>query len=150
MRIAEPGTKFEGPEDSPGFLFWRLTNAWQRRQRAALAPLDLTHVQFVLLAGLWWLGRSGREIAQVDLARHCGADAMMVSQVLRSLEKRFLINRARSKTDSRARALSLSTSGAQLLVLALPAVEAADFDFFSKVTDRPGLLALLRILAAAL
>src|SRR3546814_15453085 len=40
------------PENSPGFLLWQVTNQWQRRLRATLEPLGLTHVQFVLLAGL--------------------------------------------------------------------------------------------------
>ena len=43
------------PEDSPGFLLWHVTLRWQRDIAAALAPLDLTHVQFVLLATTWWL-----------------------------------------------------------------------------------------------
>ena len=52
---------FDTPQQSPGFLLWRVTLSWQRRMRAALAPHDLTHVQFVLLASLWWLQEhSGR------------------------------------------------------------------------------------------
>ena len=42
---------FESPDDSPGFLLWQVTNLWQRRIRAALEPLGLTHVQFVFVAG---------------------------------------------------------------------------------------------------
>jgi hypothetical protein len=37
---------------SPGLLLWRATLRWQRRIVAALKPLGLTHVQFVLLASL--------------------------------------------------------------------------------------------------
>ena len=40
------------PGASPGLMLWRVTNAWQRTVRAALAPFGLTHVQFVLLAVL--------------------------------------------------------------------------------------------------
>lgn len=43
------------PQDSPGFLLWRSTLRWQRTIIAALRPLELTHVQFVLLASTWWL-----------------------------------------------------------------------------------------------
>ena len=43
------------PQNSPGFLLWHVTLRWQRDIAAALAPLDLTHVQFVLLASTWWL-----------------------------------------------------------------------------------------------
>ena len=49
-------TRFrEGPGASPGFLLWHLTLAWQRAVTAALEPLGLTHVQFVLLATAWFL-----------------------------------------------------------------------------------------------
>jgi len=41
--------------DSPGFMLWRVTNAWQAAQRAALHPCGLTHIQLVLLASLTWL-----------------------------------------------------------------------------------------------
>src|SRR5262249_15030206 len=50
-----PSSRFTTPEQSPGFLLWRATLAWQRRMRSVLTPHDLTHVQFVLLASLWWL-----------------------------------------------------------------------------------------------
>ncbi len=43
-------TRFASADQSPGLLLWQVTNRWQAAQRAALAPLGLTHVQFVLLA----------------------------------------------------------------------------------------------------
>ena len=45
---------FEGPDDSPGYLLWRVSNSWQREQRNALQPLGLTHTQFVVLAVASW------------------------------------------------------------------------------------------------
>ena len=53
--MTAPESRLPGPERSPGFLLWRVTLAWQRAMRAALAPHDLTHVQFVLLTTTWWL-----------------------------------------------------------------------------------------------
>jgi DNA-binding MarR family transcriptional regulator len=53
----------------------------------SLAPLDLTHVQFVLLACTWWLNRQGERPTQVRLASQAGTDIKMTSQVVRSLEK---------------------------------------------------------------
>ena len=47
------------PDDSPGFLLWHVTLRWQRDIAAALAPMGLTHVQFVLLATCWWLNSRG-------------------------------------------------------------------------------------------
>src|SRR6266566_2274389 len=60
---------------SPGFLLWHATLRWQRQITAVLKPLGLTHVQFVLLAGSWWLGRGGQPPSQRELADHSGTDA---------------------------------------------------------------------------
>ena len=46
-------TRLSGPAESPGFLLWKISNAWQRRLRVALQPYELTHSQFVLLATGW-------------------------------------------------------------------------------------------------
>ncbi|HYE01313.1 MAG TPA: MarR family transcriptional regulator [Alphaproteobacteria bacterium] len=133
-------TPFRGPEDSPGFLLWQVTNLWQRRLRAALAPHGLTHVQFVLLAGLGWLERieAGAPVTQAGLAAFCKTDAMMTSQVLRALEAEGLVARRRHPTDSRARALTLTAAGRGRLEAALPAVEAADAAFFGALAARDG------------
>ena len=39
-------------EDSSGFLLWQVMSFWQRGISRELAPLGLSHAQFVLLAGL--------------------------------------------------------------------------------------------------
>src|SRR5256885_15494596 len=90
-----PSSRFaDGPAASPGFLLWHVTHAWQRAVAAALAPLELTHVQFVLLACLWWLEEQGCTPNQLQLARQAGTDAKMTSQVVRKLEAKGLIERA--------------------------------------------------------
>ena len=129
-------SRHRGPDESPGFLLWTVSNAWQRRVRAALEPLGLTHVQFVLLASLAWLARDGAVVTQVELARHAATDVMMTSQVLRALESRGLLERHPHPADARARALA---------ACAIPAVEAADAAFFG---DHAGaIVPLLRSLA---
>lgn len=118
------------PENSPGFLLWQVTNQWQRSLRAALAPLGLTHVQYVLLAGLAWL--EGREtvVSQSRLAQFCKTDAMMTSQVVRTLADAGLLQRGNHPKDNRAKALHLTEVGAATLNLALPLVMRADEEFF--------------------
>src|SRR4051794_3311958 len=60
-------TEFAGPDESPGFLLWQVTNRWQQAQRATLKAHDLTHVQFVLLATLSWQAADG-PVTQKQLA----------------------------------------------------------------------------------
>jgi DNA-binding MarR family transcriptional regulator len=116
----------EQPEESPGFLLWHVTLRWQRDVTAALAPLRLTHVQFVLLASTWWLNEHGDEPSQVTLAAHSGADVKMTSQVIRVLEKKGLITRRVDSADSRARRVIVTNQGAALAPKAIEAVEAVD------------------------
>lgn len=138
-------TDFEHPwEESPGLLLWRTTNVWQARQRAALQPLGLTHVQFVLLAVSGWLTRNGDPLSQADLARIAVVDVMMTSQVIRTLEQKQLIVRGVHPRDPRARSIALTGFGRALLEQALPAVEAVDREFFATTESPANALALLR------
>ena len=76
-----------------------------------LAPHGLTHVQFVLLASLWWLeGHGDHPATQARLAQQAGTDPMMTSQVTRKLEARGLLKRAVDPADSRARQLRLTAT----------------------------------------
>lgn len=121
------------PGESPGFLLWHATLRWQRDIAAALAPLDLTHVQFVLLACAWWLNGQGEHPNQLSLARQAGTDVKMASQVLRALEAKGLIEREIDPADTRAKRLRVTNAGAELAPLAIAAVELADAKFFEPV-----------------
>ena len=143
--IARPASRHPGPEASPGFLLWRTTLAWQRQIRAALRPHDLTHVQFVLLASLWWLEDHEGPPTQADVASQAGTDPMMTSQVIRRLEGRELVERWADPDDSRALRLRLTPAGSALVATALAEVEAADAAYFG-VLDKDANAALVRFL----
>jgi DNA-binding MarR family transcriptional regulator len=130
------------PADSPGFLLWRVTLRWQRMIAAALAPLELTHVQFVLLACAWWLNEAGEQPSQVEVARQAGADVKMTSEVLRGLERRGLLERRSDGADARARQVVVTRKGAALAPKAIAAVEAVDAEFFGSAS-RPAAVELL-------
>ena len=136
------------PDESPGFLLWHVTLRWQREMVAALAPLDLTHVQFVLLAATWWLNSHGEHPNQLGLATHAGTDVKMTSQVLRTLEAKGLIRRETDPADTRARRLHATDRGAELAQRAIVAVEAADAAFFRPTPDLATLVTLLRPLGS--
>ncbi len=129
MRDSFP-SQFGGPEQSPGFLLWQVANSWQRGQKAALEAVGLTHVQFVHLASLTWLTRTGAVITQVELSRFAHTDVMVTSKVLRALETRELVIRSAHPDDSRANCLTLTPAGQNLATEAIPLVEATDAAFF--------------------
>ncbi|MET9699362.1 MarR family transcriptional regulator [Streptomyces sp. NPDC006529] len=121
------------PGESPGFLLWHTTLRWQRGIAAALAPLGLTHVQFVLLACTYWMNGQGEHPNQQALARQAGTDVKMTSQVLRTLEQKNLIAREVDPDDTRAKRLRVTDAGAELAPRAMAAVEEADARFFRPV-----------------
>src|SRR5437870_13573109 len=119
-------SKFDTPDKSVGFLLWQTYNRWHRIQSAALAPLGLTHVQFVLLAVTCWLEKQGESVTQIRLANTACTDPMMTSQVVRTLAKHGYITRIVNQGDQRERLLSATVKGKDLLKKALIAVENVD------------------------
>jgi len=123
------------PSQSPGFLLWHATLRWQRGVVAALAPLNLTHVQFVLLACTWWLNKQGEHPTQVRLAEQAGTDIKMTSQVIRTLDAKGLVEREVDPDDTRARRLRVTRRGARLAPRAIDVVERVDTEFFSELSQ---------------
>ncbi|MDQ0873991.1 DNA-binding MarR family transcriptional regulator [Paenibacillus sp. V4I3] len=139
------------PYDSQGFHLWQVTNLWQKNLRHALHDLDLTHVQFILLATTEWLNSQSPlgDVTQVQIAMHAHIDPMMASQVLRNLEKKGFLIRKEHPTDTRAKSISLTPAGERLINKAIDIVEQTDRRFFSKLgEDQETLASLLRSLGS--
>lgn len=140
---------FASPDESPGFLLWQVTNRWQRSIRDALAPLGITHVQFVIMAGLAWLERNGSQITQIHLAHHARIDPMMTSQVVRTLVDKGLIERSLHPEDKRAWHVALTADGQRVTQEAVQLVEAADAAFFLPLQSQgPAFVSALQALRA--
>jgi DNA-binding MarR family transcriptional regulator len=112
-----------------------VVHLWQRQVESALDRLDLTHLQFVLLAGIGWLTRNDDLLTQVRLAEFCKIDVMQVSQVARKLEVKGLLERCAHPTDTRAKVLKLTQNGEEILEQALPLIENLDAAFFSRCME---------------
>lgn len=122
-----------------------MATLWQQRVREALRELELTHAQFVLLASVAWLAREGRAVTQAQIAEHAKTDAVMTSEVLRTLERRRLVRRLTHPDDARAKRVEPTSAGRALAERAIPKVEAVDEAFFSEAG--PELRALARALS---
>ena len=91
------------------------------------AAIDLTHLQFMLLALVAWCGRSGEAVKQIELARSGGIQPMQVSPTIRVLETEKLLCRTRSKSDTRAKQVGITRKGLVTLRNAMPiAIEVLD------------------------
>jgi DNA-binding MarR family transcriptional regulator len=144
------GSRYAEATDSPGLLLWQVTNLWQRRQRAALKEMDLTHVQFVLLASLAWLSRNAEPVTQARVAEHAKTDAVMTSEVVRTLQRKGLVERRPHPEDARAKSLKPTAKGTEVVRRAVKVVEQTDQEFFAPLNgDVEGLARLPRRLAGA-
>ena len=125
------------PENAVGFVLWRVVHRYVREIDRALAPFDLTHLQFTTLTLAAWLGRSGDPVTQGELARFGDIHPMQVSLMLKALEGKAMVTRLRSRSDVRAKHVELTRAGLETLHLALPvAIEVQRRLFGSQ--GRPG------------
>jgi len=125
------------PENAVGFVLWRIVARYQREVDRALGGLNLTNLQFVTLALVAWFGREDNPITQVELARSAGIHPMQVSQTLKALETKKMVSRRRSKTDTRAKRVELTSAGLESLQKALPMVIDVQSRLFGEA-GRPG------------
>lgn len=125
----------KGPKQSPGFLLWHISTTWRSSVEKVLKTLGLTHPQFVVIATTGWLTRNGDLITQVAIGKMAGLDPNTNSQIITGLEQRKLIKRVQS-SDGRAKNVSLTSDGLNMLNQALPIVEQADSYFFNPLTER--------------
>lgn len=121
-----------GPDDSPGFRFWRDFLDWQRQLNALLKPLGLTQPQFAILAVCGWLTRQGQSITQHGIATFTSMDRMHISQIVSRLEKAGLLTKQTCPNDQRVNQVSLSAKGRHQLSVAMPIVETFDKEFFQR------------------
>ena len=88
--------------------------------------------------------KQGKEITQVSLANFTKIDPMTTSQVVRTLQSKDLIIREEHKTDTRAKVVTITDKGAELIAQAVAKVEAFDDEFFSILaTEQPSFNAQL-------
>lgn len=124
----------KGPEQSPGFILWRISTFWRATIETVLKSFDLTHPQFVVLATTGWLNSTSKEVTQIMIGTMAGLDPNTNSQIIKGLEKKGLIKRGPSP-DGRAKNVFLTTKGSQTLKEALPAVEQTDAQFFDALSN---------------
>lgn len=128
-----PSKNKENSEKATGLLFMRTYNKWHSEIKRQLKSLGITHPQFVILTSLGYSLQFEEEVTQIMLAKMAGMDVMSTSQVINLLEKHNLISRKEHSKDTRAKAVSLTSKGQEILKKALPIVENIDMKFFSSL-----------------
>src|SRR5215211_7416424 len=105
-----------------GSLVWHLSLKWRGAVDRALAPLGLTHAQYVLMSSLLGMTRSGVRPSQRELADFSGLDPMYVSKLARALEHGGLLAREPNAADPRAFHLTITERGGEVLEAAIARV----------------------------
>ncbi len=123
------------PGQTFGYRLWTVTHAWRRRLEAALAPLGLTHMQFVLLAKTAWLTHQGEAPTQTRIACSAHVDRMMVSKVLRALEEKGFVARTAHPDDPRANSVGITAAGKAALCEAIPIMRATQDAYFDRLGE---------------
>jgi len=120
----------------PSFYMRQAQHSHERKLREMLSGFDLTETQFMLLAGLMVMTKSGGAVTQMDLASLFNFDKMLVSKVLRTLEKKCLVVREKHPADSRAKSLVVTTKGLASVDSVLKLVVKFDEDYFSVLDNK--------------
>jgi len=112
---------------SPSHLLHRAQQIAANHSAAALKSAGLTLRQFSVLAAL-----SGNEgVSQSDLVNATGIDRSTLADMVARMEAGGMIKRSDSKTDARAKSVSLTAKGKKAFDKALPAVTKADAALFA-------------------
>ncbi|MFC3931908.1 MarR family winged helix-turn-helix transcriptional regulator [Streptococcus dentapri] len=123
-------------QESTGFLFAKVYNDWHAKVKNTLKDVDLTHPQFIILSSLGALELQRDLISQVNLATFSDMDVTTVSQVLKLLLKKGLIERREHPKDSRTKVIFLTDSGREHMNRALPLVEEIDQTYFGQLGEQ--------------
>ena len=128
--------KYDKADESAGFLLWKITTLWQRRLSEVLSEFGITQTQYAILASLRWFEEQKEPTTQTHLVEHAKIDKMTVSKAIRKLEEDEFVLREQSPSDSRATNVRFTAQGRKVIQKAIVAIENADEEFFSCLTDK--------------
>ncbi|TQM68064.1 DNA-binding MarR family transcriptional regulator [Actinomadura hallensis] len=121
-----------------GRLLWQVTTRWRAAVDRAVAPLGLTHAQYVLLGSLYGLSRSGARPSQRELADFAGLEPIYVSKLVRALESAGMLVRSEHPADPRAFQLDLTEKGTAVIREAVTVVHALQDELTAPIGGSAG------------
>lgn len=122
-------TQFQSAKQSPGFLFWKISNLHQRLQRQELKDLDITPSQFSVLACYFFLAHSEPPTQSV-VCEFTSMDKMHVSDITRALIKKKYIRKIKNSKDARSHCIIVTDLGADICNQSVKRIEKLDNLFF--------------------
>lgn len=135
----------EDPTNDIGYLIWKISKFWQRGKHRSLDEFSLTGPQLEMLGGIYHMTKNKIKVTQIILSQEMDVDPMTTSTILRNLEKKGLISRKESETDTRARIVELTEEGTQTFLTAIAKVKSIQNQLFENI-DKEALRTQLQIL----
>jgi DNA-binding MarR family transcriptional regulator len=132
MDVAGSPFIIENLEEDTGFLILQVSRLWEEyHERTMKKYYNMTHMQYAVLASVYWLVlHEKREVTQTILAKHTKIDPMTISQVFKVLERKGYIYRQTHSTDVRAKSVTLTQQGVELMNKAVATIVNLDNKFF--------------------
>lgn len=115
------------------YQIWQISKFWQRGKHKLLESFGITASQMEILGATFHLNESMDEVTQIVLAQEANIDPMTTSTILRNLEKKGLVQRSESKTDTRARKVEMTQVGKKLFLEAIEKVKKSQREIFKNV-----------------
>ena len=125
-------------------MLWQTTTLWQRAIKKALEKHHVSHAQFVIMATLMWLRAHNYDTTQMVIVNQTKLDKMTVSKSLKKLVALGLVHRIEHESDTRAKSVSLTEKGEELVGIVVPLVERIDAQFFGILKDSQDLIKILK------
>jgi MarR family transcriptional regulator, organic hydroperoxide resistance regulator len=120
-----------------GYLLITSAHAWRTSLGHRLGPLGLTPAQFFVLMAVHRRTRTGQPaLSQRQIAQKTGMDVNVVSQVIRALERRGILERGPHPSDSRALTVTLSPSGSKLAIASSAIARRLNDEFFADADNQ--------------
>ncbi len=126
-------SRLENPNEDIGYLIWRVSKYWQRGKHKILDEFGLTTSQLELLGAIYHMSSHNIEATQIILSQETDIDPMTTSTTLRNLERKGLIRRYESTTDTRARIVKLTDTGKDLFEKAVVKLKNEQNKLFSNM-----------------
>lgn len=124
----------------------KVLKLWQRVIHRSLDDLNITVPQLEVLGAIVTLKAENTSITQIALSQESGIDPMTTSTIIRNLQKKKLISRKESKTDTRARIVELTEGGIDIIVKAATRIKALHDEVTKNGVDQDILKIQLNIL----
>ena len=101
--------------DEAGNLIRKIMKMWRRAVSRRIEEFNVTVPQLELLGAILYLRSENIETTQIALSQETDTDPMTTSTIIRNLQKKGLITRVESKTDTRARIVDLTVEGSRIV-----------------------------------